>query len=247
MHEEHTDPWTSKDGNTVMPFPSATAQRYVGERTHSYQSGDEDIWGSSKIRTQENKKTAAQAWKDWGDFVHDPLDATPKGRRSYETRPLRRGSSNPSKRYAETHPFPTYSQFGKPQLSDEFGRQFRWGDGSDVTQLEELGRLSNSKRGKEKQNALMYIRFPRGSRGRLSFPTPQSKIKMVDLKTGLLYVGDVGWINGDSNPSGATGSVFVYGMESVGFAPPEYIERSVRNLPRAYRRRVPTKPKASDV
>jgi hypothetical protein len=222
--DEHIDPWTwepreeaGRTGGGVMPFPSSMKQRYVGERIYSYSSNDKDIWGEEGRVSN----SATKAWKQWGDFVQDPL-ASPTDP-DYTTRPLRRGAIKHSVTYAEKHTFPNYSQFGQPQLADVFGRQFRWAVGDE----------RNNGR-----NKLVHIRFPRGSRRRLNFPRPGSTLEMVDLATGHLFSGEVGWIEGDDRPSAATGCVFLYDTADKGPATTSVISEAVRNLPRLHQKRV---------
>lgn len=225
------DPWTAAGprGQTlggVLPLPPGP--RRVGERTHSYQSGDEDVWGSSAIHRRDRRRTPAEAWRAWGDVVADPLDTAPRAR-DYATRPLRRGAHAPDPAYAARHPFPTYAQFGRPQLADALGRQFRWADGADAAALDTHG--------KRAADRLAYVRFPRGSRARIGFPEPRSRVQLVDLATGHLFAGEVAWIDGGSDPSAATGAVFLHDVADCGPAPSALVARANQNLPSVHQRK----------
>jgi hypothetical protein len=61
---------------------------------------------------------------------------------------------------------------------------------------------------------------------------------MVDLATGHLFSGEVGWIEGDDRPSAATGCVFLYDTADKGPATTSVISEAVRNLPRLHQKRV---------
>ncbi len=234
---EQEDPWTPS------PVKRDTRRRRVGERVYSYVAHDE-TWDTAAVRKADAKRTPREAWKAWGDFVYDPLSVSSEGKefdyKTYETRATKRGSK-PSMRYAMKTPYATYSQFGAPEMVDASGRQYKWADGSDAALLSDrgvqqgIGRPHDASVKRGGRDSLLYIRFPRGSRGQLAFPEPESKISMVDLASGNLYMGTVGWIGEGEDPvRSATGSVFIYGLKNEGLAPQEYIEQAVSRLPRKY-------------
>lgn len=144
--------------------------------------------------------------------------------RRYEQRALRGGSNNPSLDYASKTPFPTYSQFRKPQMIDLQSRQYRWADGSDYEGFKErngsnvasnledisLDKMSSSK------DALLYLRFTKNTRQRIGFPEVGSDITFFDLKKKILFTGRVESVDGVYPVTSATGSVQISNVRYTG-------------------------------
>lgn len=162
-----------------------------------------------------------------------------KSYKRYEVRQPKRGSA-PSMYYAQRTPYPTYSQFGNPQMVDTLGRQYKWADGSDAELLQSMGKTNEIERGgntdfsnprdQNGQSSLLYLRFPRGQRGRIDFPEPGTFITFFDIKKGFGYRGKVEWVEGYHPVTSATGSVFIRNIHFVGCGGGKGIGNAAKNV-----------------
>jgi hypothetical protein len=245
MRGVHIDPWTKpSDFVSSLGGPQRGERRErVGVRKYSYQPPrGGGLWGDDgKERRKLNKLSSKEEWKQWGDLVEDPLSLDA---RDYSSRPLKRGKK-PSAKYALEHQYPTYSQFGIPQLADPLGRQYKWADGLDAAELQRVGRIETvgnpfPSDNVDNKSAYLYVRFPIGARsgGVVDFPEAEGDVTLMALDTRTIYQGRVEWVEGDDkNKKSATGAVFLRNMKPMGTASTEFSQRILGTLPKKYQRK----------
>lgn len=225
-------------------------QKQVAKRKQSFYVKDFVDHQSARERAKRNRIPPQQEFLQMGDPVgqhkwrkHDGV--------SYETRIVRRGKQ-PSMRYAKETPWPTYSQWGKPQWVDiNSGIQYRMADGKDWAQMVHQGVVSkpnwhpdnvpkNNKKTEQEfssGNQLLYLRFPRGGRtiDGMAFPNPREKVTLLYIKTGEVWQAKVEMTEGRDDRKAATGNVLVESLEKKGVANPEQIKRAYKKLPNKHK------------
>ena len=220
----------------------ATKKRRFGERSRVQGMRVDDFVREKGPTINRHRRTAEQEWEERGDFVRDYAWGPDRGV-SYETRVTTRGK-RPSMRYAQRTPWPTYSQWGRPQWVDvNTGVQYRKADGSDWALLVSAGvitkpdwNLETTKSGPQ----LLYLRFPKGGRtvGGMAFPTENDTLELLQLDTGALWRAKVHSTEGSERRTAATGNVRVVGLKRKSDrASHDVVERAFLRLPKKYQRR----------
>jgi len=229
------------DSSDIWKESSKKKRGLPGTRKYSYRPYD--------ITQPSHNKKKSIVYKDSSESIWSNENVS-----LYEQRQPKRGKA-PSIDYAMKTPFPTYSQFGKPQLIDEESRQYKWADGSDFEAYKsQLGSrmISNeldlfdkktNKPIKNGKDALLYLRFKKGTRQQIQFPAIGSKITFFDLKKKILLSGIVDTLQGEKPVTSATGSVKLINIRFEGLVNqnPKMIEvfdNAVGQLPKKYRVKV---------
>jgi len=154
----------------------------------------------------------------------------------------RRGS--PSERYAISHPYPTYSQFGKPQFVDTKFRMYRIGDGQDAkyhyehSTADPLWNPGDKPSKRSSGSHLLYMKIKKGQRDRdndMGFPESDETLYLTHLLSKRVYKCTITSVTGHDYGRSNTGTVVADSIKYLGRANDDLSRRIKQSLPSLHR------------
>lgn len=202
-------------------------------RVKDFQKGKKDI-------VPEATSTGRKRTMGRDPLLAKPFEEKGKGGINYSERPVR-ATAKRSRDYYDRVKYPTYSQFDKPEAMDEYGRQYRAGDGEDFENMILTGEM---KRGNpfdslQEKKTLLYIRLNKGASFITGPPRMASKISVIHIRSGKLYSGHVESIEGFGRGS-STGSAVISKWKLEGQSSTALYGSSMEQLPKKYQRTYPS-------
>jgi len=150
----------------------------------------------------------------------------------------------PSERYAISHPYPTYSQFGNPQFVDTKFRMYRIGDGQDAkyhyehSSADPLWNPGDKSHRGSSGSHLLYMKIKKGTRNRdndMGFPESDETLYLIHLSSKRIYSCTVNKVSGHDYGRSNTGTVVADSIKHLGRANEDLSRRIKQSLPSLYK------------